>query len=748
MLGMRMRGRRAQAGLVIGLLGLIALAATVTVVSSARANDAEVGQDHTFVVSVVGGVEHACALTSEEQVLCWGVKSGGRLDVPAGRYRSVSAGSWHTCGLLATGLIRCWGANNWGQSDAPNGLFRAVTAAREHSCAVRRDGEIVCWGSNQLRQLEAPRGRYTKIHAGFRHTCALTETGEARCWGENAQGQAEWPDGRYVDVVTGGTWSCGLTGRATVVCWGGGSSELHEQDGHYVAISGKVNHLCGVDLDGAVQCWVPIGRGADQAGELQDPDGTYTAVGAGYEFSCAVTDTGKVRCWGANSWGQEIVPPGQYRAVSAAEHYTCAVTLAGEMSCWGGINDRRAPVGWQPAWDRAPFQAVSAAGRTACAVTETDRVVCWTTPTGVVQPITNPTPGRYLSVDVSGSGYACGITTDHNLACWGDAYSHSARDVQQALGEGSYTAVSTGTWHACAVAVDGTIACWQQVERGDPPTGRFSAVSVGPDHACAVSTSNELHCWSNEELEREHGYAETPFGTFAGIDSGARGYCGLTTDGEVECYSAVGAGSWINCDVAMPRSECEPARGTWTSGPNPPYVEVSTGTDHACALREGSELECWVLYEKPTMVPESIRVVDIEATDIEQAATDTPASVDEMPTDEVAAPVERLGRIVARQLDDGRVEFAFDPNDRQRVTPDSRFFPADAPIGRWLNSSPIVIDGLEWGRISAQRRAGGEVEFSFVGPAGERILPRSRVFPPSAAIDRWLRSSEFDAAGG
>lgn len=52
-------------------------------------------------------------------------------------------------------------------------------------------------------------------------------------------------------------------------------------------------------------------------------------------------------------------------------------------------------------------------------------------------------------------------------------------------------------------------------------------------------------------------------------------------------------------------------------------------------------------------------------------------------------------RINARQLDDGRVEFALqqrtDGEWGERQFPRARYFPADATVGRWLNSSPLTV---------------------------------------------------------
>ena len=101
----------------------------------------------------------------------------------------------------------------------------------------------------------------------------------------------------------------------------------------------------------------------------------------------------------------------------------------------------------------------------------------------------------------------------------------------------------------------------------------------------------------------------------------------------------------------------------------------------------------------------------------------------------------RNGRIMARRLSDGQIEFGFQPARGQLARPASRFLPAKPPIGRWLNSSDVMLAGIAVGRISARRLADGRTEFSFVTAGGERISPRVRLFPAGGSATCWLQSS-------
>ena len=79
-----------------------------------------------------------------------------------------------------------------------------------------------------------------------------------------------------------------------------------------------------------------------------------------------------------------------------------------------------------------------------------------------------------------------------------------------------------------------------------------------------------------------------------------------------------------------------------------------------------------------------------------------------------------------------------------RILPRSRYFPANANVDRWLQSSPVAVDDREIDRISARLLADGRIEFALLPVEAERILPRVRYFPADARVDRWLRSSVIE----
>ena len=91
-------------------------------------------------------------------------------------------------------------------------------------------------------------------------------------------------------------------------------------------------------------------------------------------------------------------------------------------------------------------------------------------------------------------------------------------------------------------------------------------------------------------------------------------------------------------------------------------------------------------------------------------------------------------------------------NPLWRVVPNQRYIPADAPVDRWLRSSTVRVGGWGEITIDARPRSDGRIEFAYTrirwnnyrDPNDrERILPELRYFPADAPVGRWVYSSEI-----
>ena len=204
-------------------------------------------------------------------------------------------------------------------------------------------------------------------------------------------------------------------------------------------------------------------------------------------------------------------------------------------------------------------------------------------------------PSGFTAVS-AGNNHACAIRVDKSLECWGH---NLERQLNAPRGE--FLAVSAGGFHTCALRVDNTLSCWG--ERGDGQTSRpradFLSLSSGFRHTCAVSADEDsegskgsggsVQCWGLDD----NGQATPTAGSYLKVSAGFEHTCGLRTDGAVQCWGGNGHGQAGFEDPTGPMtctpSGCRPGYARiWG-----PFIDVSAGTTHTCAVRVDGILQCW-----------------------------------------------------------------------------------------------------------------------------------------------------------
>ena len=328
--------------------------------------------------TIAVGAGHACVLTTNGGVSCWGRNDYGQLGdgtqinrlTPVRVYGiesgivALAAGESSTCALTSSGGVKCWGRNDYGQLGDDTkinrltpvnvvGLTSGVTAIASknvHTCALKSSGGVMCWGENEFGQLG--NGTYTSsshpvnvtglssgviaVSTGYFHTCVLISSHGIKCWGGNYDGQLG--DGT-TDIRTIPTNVIGLSSGVTM-------------------ISAGVFYTCAVLSSGKAKCWGfnlggRLGDGTEVDRRIPtDVSGLATgvvAISAGDEHTCALLSSGGVKCWGRNVHGQvgdgtltnRLTPTnvsGLTSGVTAivnGYYHSCILALADVVKCWG-----------------------------------------------------------------------------------------------------------------------------------------------------------------------------------------------------------------------------------------------------------------------------------------------------------------------------------------------------------------------------------------------------------------------------
>lgn len=353
------------------------------------------------IVQISTGEQHACALTREGRVACWGRGESGRL-----------------------------GTDSVAQTNVPTYVVgishvKAVSAGAQHSCAiVGEERSLYCWGKNDNQQLGNPdAGPFSanpvpvlgvlgaprligvrQVAAGSVHTCAILEPGRLVCFGQAA----------------GGLLGNGVTAARTMLPTPASrlvpfsdpevpdldiSMPDYVTDARSLAVGG--HHSCIINQSGSVECW-----GANDFGQLglpatSVPDGYLTAVPqlgevtditAGLSHSCVVRN-GAVLCWGADDYlqlGRAGTPDQSERwiakaidglvgmkFVSAGAQFSCATATSGATSCWGMNDQGQLGPGFSGAQTNRPvalpegIAQIDGGSQFSCGMRGGTRGLCW-----------------------------------------------------------------------------------------------------------------------------------------------------------------------------------------------------------------------------------------------------------------------------------------------------------------------------------------------------------------------------------
>ncbi len=221
-----------------------------------------------------------------------------------------------------------------------------------------------------------------------------------------------------------------------------------------------------------------------------------------------------------------------------------------------------------------------------------------------------------------GAGFACALTGDGGVRCWGDGRrgalgpDHLARS-EAAVPVGGLppmVTLSAGGSAACAIDEAGVAWCWGdgyfgQTGAGLAPTPSppsplealppVDTIAVGARHACAVHRDGLLSCWGDDrwgQLGRgsREGAATLPqrpalaaeMPAVRSIALGDDHTCALTTEGEVLCWGANRDGQLGTGDTA---SLGQPVRPTLPRG----TLGLRAGPDYTCAIGADQMVQCW-----------------------------------------------------------------------------------------------------------------------------------------------------------
>jgi len=280
-----------------------------------------------------------------------------------------------------------------------------------------------------------------------------------------------------------------------------------------------------------------------------------SVLGAGNGGACATSSAGLAFCWGYGDYGQlgggSVVPNSTvprlvdrsliFTQLAAVDFgHSCGVTPTGDAYCWGLNNEGQVGNGieFTDYEDSVPRLVVG---------------------------------GHTFSEVAVGYLHTCGLTTAHEIYCWGD-------DSRGELGSGKSTplgftatprlvsgglswehvSVSDGFFFSCGLTTTGAAYCWganEYAQLGDNSTiddsvpvavvggAAFTSIAVGGTHTCAIAAADSTaYCWGTNGIGRAATEVDSVAAPvdgstkFRGIDSHGEKSCGPQPDLSVVCW--------------------------------------------------------------------------------------------------------------------------------------------------------------------------------------------------------------------
>jgi len=273
-------------------------------VTLASVVDFDVGESFTCIVApalltVDAPTLDAGLAPDSNRLWCWGSYVAGRLGQGPGRTmnsgtpllvrlagtpQAVTLGAGHACSLTTEGELWCWGANDRGQVGTgrtspaiespeqvgPVGrIWTAVAAGDEHTCGAYRvpSGEhrVACWGANNAGQLGSAMATRVLVPLdveslddfsdvpglalGAAHTCVLGREG-LRCFGDRGTfGALDMEAGFDSGMLDAGTLDGGAVGSPVPI-----NPVLPAEVVSVRSVSAGGRGTCIVDQSGIVHC--------------------------------------------------------------------------------------------------------------------------------------------------------------------------------------------------------------------------------------------------------------------------------------------------------------------------------------------------------------------------------------------------------------------------------------------------------------------------------------------------------------
>lgn len=273
------------------------------------------------VKQIATGATFSVGVDNDGKVYVWGrTKISNKIDMKAnmpsqeefGEVVAVAAGFDHAMALNTKGEIICWGSDRMGQSKVPGEVkkskIKQIAAGYQVSYALTERGNILYWGNDNLNDIRITRkkgdGKIEKIAVANTTLVALTKSGEVVHMGNQSSDIDAIPQdlSKVTDIATSANNGAALLEDGTIRVWGKKNfhlTEVPEIEGTVTALAAGRTHFTALTEEGKVYAW-----GDNRKGQTEVPAKAEKVerIYSGYYQNYAVTEDGDTVTWGLKGY--------------------------------------------------------------------------------------------------------------------------------------------------------------------------------------------------------------------------------------------------------------------------------------------------------------------------------------------------------------------------------------------------------------------------------------------------------------